>query len=236
MSDREAGFTLLELLVSFTLLSFLLAALFGGIRFVGRAHERGSEEIAKGAILDTTREVLRRQTARAFPVMAGAPGAQRVLFTGRADRLSFPVLEPPGRGLAGLFLAVFDIEPAGEGSRLMYREYRFLPGAKVDVADQPVRTAVLAETLVRLVFAYRGVRGPESARDWLATWTSPTDLPGLIRLRSVLDPVSNDTSRSWPDLIVRLRADEMPLIAGRPSSPSAPSAAHPPLSGGGDGR
>ena len=40
-SQRQAGFTLLELLIAFTLLALIMTALTGGLRFAGKAWEGG---------------------------------------------------------------------------------------------------------------------------------------------------------------------------------------------------
>ena len=193
-----AGFTLLELLVSLTLLSFVLAALFGGIRFVGRVRERGMDSLAQETTVDATRALLSRQTARLFPVAAGEAKEPRFLFTGRDNRLGFPVLEPPGHGPAGLFLAVFDIEPMVVGSRLVYRQYAFVPGATVAVADAPLRSSVVAVVPFRLSFSYRGDEGAKKGPGWVRSWDIPDELPRLVRL-------SASDGADWPALVARLR-------------------------------
>ena len=201
-SRRDAGFTLIELLISLTLLSMVLIALFGGIRFIGRAEESGSAGMAVSVQWDTVRDVFDRQVSRAFPMTAGEKDNARVLFTGRADRLAFPILRPHFPD--GLVLAVFDIEPVDKGgSRLIYREYPFLPGAAVAVADRPTRSTVIADMAFPLVFSYRG-----TSAEWASDWTTPTALPRLVRLRG------ND----WPELVARLRADR-----DAASTPSAPA-------------
>ena len=46
-SGRNAGFTLVELLVAITLLALVSAALFGGLRFGARAWESATSRIAR---------------------------------------------------------------------------------------------------------------------------------------------------------------------------------------------
>jgi hypothetical protein len=157
------------------------------VRFVGRAEDRGSTALARTVTVDDVRTLLARQAARAFPITAG----DRLLFTGTAGRLAFPILRPPGQGPAGLVLAVFDIEATEGGSRLVYREYPFRPGAIVAVAERPTRSTVMAATPFALAFSYRG-----GTPEWTAAWNPPGALPQLVRL----------AGGDWPDLIVRLRA------------------------------
>ena len=63
----EAGFTLLELLVSMTLLALLAIAMFGSLRFGARAWDRSE---AHGAGMEQVRlvqQLLRRDLEQAYP-------------------------------------------------------------------------------------------------------------------------------------------------------------------------
>jgi general secretion pathway protein J len=184
------GFTLLELLLSMTLLSLILVALTGGLRFLGRGAERAEAVIDEAERLDLARDLLSRQAGALFPLMGG----DKLLFTGRPDRLAFPILRPPGHGPAGLMLAVFAVENEGGRSRLIYREYPFRPGANVMVAEEPTRSTELANSASPFSFHYRG-KG-----DWQEQWADPAALPRLIALRG----------GGWPQLLARPRAERGP--------------------------
>jgi general secretion pathway protein J len=188
----QSGFTLMELLVSMTLLSLLLVALFGGLRFAGRGGERIEAVLEDSQRLDLVRGLLARQTAQLFPVEAGPAGAAKLLFTGRPDRLAFPILRLPGQGPAGLVLAVFDITSESGVSRLIYREYPFEPGALVAVAETPTRSTELVESKGRIAFRFRG-RTPL----WQPEWKETASLPRLVAL-DIAD---------WPELMAAPRAE-----------------------------
>ncbi len=150
---RQAGFTLIEMLVAMTLLSVLLLALFGGLRFVRAGQGRTDAAIEEAEAMDVVRLLLVRQLANEFPVATeGFPPKQ--LFTAQADRLAFPILRPPALGPAGLVLAVFDIVTEDGQRRLYYREYPFKPGGIVQVADEPTRLTLLAEGSAQMRFLY----------------------------------------------------------------------------------
>lgn len=175
--DRQAGFTLLEMLISMTLLSLLLLALFGGLRFIGRGSDKVEALLDDSQRQDLARDLLVRSVGNLFPVTAGDKDAPQLLFTGTKTRLAFPILRLPGQGPAGLMLAVFDITREDGLQRLIYREYKFQPGARVAVADQPTRSTLLLTTPAPLSFRYLGKAG-----SWQSPWNDSAALPSLVAL------------------------------------------------------
>jgi general secretion pathway protein J len=188
--DSQNGFTLIEMLISITLLSLLMITLFSGVRFINSNGGRVEAVIAEAERLDLVRDLLARQMAALLPLAGGQAGG-KMLFTGHSDRLAFPIARPPGQGPAGLMLAVFDIESAGGASRLLYREYPFRTGATIAVADQPSRTSLLARIDGAMSFSYQG-----PGAIWQQTWPEGTSLPRLVGL----------SAAGWPTLTARPRA------------------------------
>jgi general secretion pathway protein J len=174
----QAGFTLIELLLSMTLLSLLLVALFGGLRFMGRGGDRIDSVAAESEKLDLVRDVLTRQMAELFPLKGG----DKLIFTGKPDRLAFAMARPQ----RGLTLAVFDIDD----NRLYYREYAFLAGETLAVADNPTRSTLLLEGHGPLAFRYR------DKNVWRDEWADPASLPQEVALDAA----------GWPELVARPEA------------------------------
>ena len=71
---RQAGFTLVELLVAMTLLAFLSVSLFGGLRFGARSWEAVVDSSAERDDIASTQTFLRDRLAQ---LMLPTPGRRR---------------------------------------------------------------------------------------------------------------------------------------------------------------
>jgi prepilin-type N-terminal cleavage/methylation domain-containing protein len=114
--DRRAGFTLLEVLVSLTILGLILVALTNGVRFAGQAWERQERGAGKRGDTDAVQNILRT-------LIAG--GTQ---FNGTAGALQFVGEMPQGLARGGLY----DIELHSEGDGLMLSWKPHFKGASKD--------------------------------------------------------------------------------------------------------
>ena len=98
---RAQGFTLLELLVSLTLLSLIGLIMLGGLRLGERTWERGASIADRAEMIDAAQRVLRRELSNIYPLwQAGAANQGKVLFEGTATSLTFIAPAAVQSGLA----------------------------------------------------------------------------------------------------------------------------------------
>src|SRR5438552_11372573 len=97
---RQAGFTLVELLVAITILSLILVALSGGVHFAGSAWRKQEELIGRQGDITAVQTVLRQLVASGRD------------FEGGSQDLKFVGQMPAALARGGLY----DIElyPAGD--------------------------------------------------------------------------------------------------------------------------
>jgi general secretion pathway protein J len=203
---REAGFTLVELLVALTVLALLVPLVFGGFRFGVRTWTRVDGIDAAGEV-EIARAFLRRQIESAYPAFIAAdPSALRVDFAGRRDRLAFLAPTPAAAGSAGmsrftLHLAAADNRDGGDKrQRRLVMTWRpeFGDATALHAAGQPPDT-ILVDGVARLDMAYFGAVSRSEPADWHAEWSGRLRLPSLVRIRLVFAP---GDPRRWPDLVV----------------------------------
>ena len=193
---RESGFTLLEILVSLTVLGLLMVGLNQGVRTGLDLWNMQSQQMKGTTELDTTFRLLRTLLTDiprnpTTPINSGTP-ALAIAFDGRADQISFVGDLPTGLG---------DVRRAD--ITITLRENSLLVAWKPHRHEFATTTPVVAESKLmsgaeRLEFAYFGVTSPGSAGSWVTEWAGPT-IPELIRIRLGLVKAG---VRRWPDLIV----------------------------------
>jgi general secretion pathway protein J len=191
----QAGFTLLELLVTLVVLGLLLATLSQGVRFGLQAQQIETGIVTGANDLEATVRVLRRLLAQAVP---GDPSSQGQIpngpvFTGTAHAVSFTTRLPDGVGaIATREADVSLLVAAGHHLALRWR-----PHYQRWIGQQPAPAMqTLLDGVDHLDVAFWQVTS-SGGGSWISAWSAP-DPPRLVRLRVVF---SAGDPRHWPDII-----------------------------------
>jgi general secretion pathway protein J len=188
--SAEGGFTLVELLVTLTLLAFLSVLLFGGLRFGSRAWESAQVAYTGGTATRMAQQTLSRDLSRAYPMPVADVGDSarwHVDFEGSASDLRW--LTTGDRGL-------------------LQRLHLFAADGRIaltlgDELSQGSRIAILVDRASGLEIAYYGVRGAETVARWSDDWHGEARLPALVRIRAKLE----GRRRRWPELVIAPRVE-----------------------------
>ena len=179
---RQAGFTLLEVLVGLTILSLIIAGLSAGTQFTLRVGETQARVITRTGDLDAVERALRRAFAEAAPAMPGAAALR-----GAADQVAWTTTLPEAAMTGGRVDAALLLET---GHRLVLRLKPHPYGHRAEAPDAD-RDVELLRGVDRIEIAYwRG--------GWSTAWTQ-ANLPALIRIRLLFPP---GDPRHWPDMVM----------------------------------
>jgi general secretion pathway protein J len=197
---RQAGFTLVELLVAMTLLAFLSITLFGGLRFGTRSWEAVVDSSAERDDIASTQSFLRDRLGQV--TLPGSARSGQSGEDGRLDggpeRLEFIAPWLSALSLGGLYRFTLWHEDTGNG-RLMLRwqPAEADPDALEDLGDL-AGERVLLDGVAEFSLSYFGAADEDAEPEWLDQWESPGAPPRLVRV----DLAFADARRVWPVFIV----------------------------------
>jgi general secretion pathway protein J len=195
------GFTLIEVLIAASLLSFLAVLLMGGVRFGTRVMESGLQRADHTARMSAAFGFLRNRLAQAQP-LAREPddkGNTPIVFAGEPDSVTFVDVTPPYLAVGGYELLTIDNDHQGGHGRLVVT-LRAYHGTAVPSSDAAARKTILFDDAATVAFQYFGSAAPNEPPRWHSTWRAQPGLPSLVRIT-----VDLPDGRTSPELVVALR-------------------------------
>jgi general secretion pathway protein J len=191
--QSEAGFTIVELMVSLALLALILLLLPGAVRTGHRGWETAAVIDAREASRASI-DFLRQRLAEASTRFETADsGLARLAFKGEVQRLSFVAPAPTGPYGGGLYrFTVVAAQNAGDST------------LDIEVRMKPFRSsaqdAALPEHVHQLIGGVQGLSmryfGPQIEGDpssWSEAWPRYDRLPNLVEINAIMangDPQS----------------------------------------------
>jgi prepilin-type N-terminal cleavage/methylation domain-containing protein len=237
MKNRQAGVTLIELLVAMALLSLLAVGVMFGMRIGLSAMERTNNRLQTNRKVLGVERVLTQQIAGMIAAKADClqnpqgPAVTAPFFQGEPQTMRFVStysLNEASRGYPRIL--EFQVIPGenGEGVRLIVNELLYtgprsaisLCAGAIPSADgfllnfRPVQIGqqsfVLADRLSRCQFSFKEFRDPPQQDVWLPRWASAR-MPSAIRVD--LAPLSTDPSLlEVPSIVAPVRINRNPMV------------------------
>ncbi|WP_315722114.1 MULTISPECIES: prepilin-type N-terminal cleavage/methylation domain-containing protein [unclassified Bradyrhizobium] len=201
MDDRDAGFTLVEVLVALALFSLLAVLLFDSVKFGVQAWRSGSARAESFQRELVAQDVLRRLIGNLYPMMLGEGAAQRRIdVDGQAESLEFLSDAPAVSGGAGRFRFKLFADRRRDGGDLVLQ-------SRPELAVKPdTERTLLVSDIDRIELSYAARATGDASPAWSTSWKDQSEAPGLIRLRVLMRP---GDARHWPELVIapRVQAD-----------------------------
>lgn len=210
-SRRQAGFTLMELLVSLLLLGLIVTLGQGGVRLGARTWETVGERAGMIGQGQMVRSFLSRELSQAMPLLIPRPdGSRKLAYDGGNRSLIFVAPLAPHFGLGGpqrmQIAIVEDFSAPGRGKRLVltrrpyYADDDFMADSDLDEEH------ILLDGIADADFAYR-----EDAADgiggWSDEWQGRDAPPLMVRIRIEF---AGERGADWPDLVAARRITVRP--------------------------
>ncbi len=193
----EQGLTLIELLLSLTILVVLTGFLAGGLSMGRRAF--GVDRVNEiGSQTDAAIQVISSLIGSALPVRATAGNQKSIIvFDGRQETLLFFGLSE-GRALQG---GPHKINLRRSGDAFVVEVFTSAAEAAKDAPEQPPTRVVALSGIREIRFGYFGSTDPQVPPGWRTDWSRADRLPDLVSIRIDFE----DERRNEPATIIALR-------------------------------
>jgi len=215
--STETGFTLLEVLVSVTLIAMIAVGMYSVFRMSIRSWSRGAEFIDANQHHRSMLDMVRKQIASAYPLFT-VPDSQQggmmyPIFSGSQNGFSFvslsslQFLESPG-----LTFVSYEIAEDSNGAyALVGRETRYTGKLPDDITINESRITPVFENLINCSFEYFDSESTDSP--WVQEWEGQDEmrLPSAVSIAMTLrDSEGNTINRR---MVVPLKAEAVDTSA-----------------------
>lgn len=196
---KQRGFTLLEMLVSFVLMSLLLLALFAAFNTMGHGWDAADARITKTEDMRLISDFLRRQIGQAMVLTIQGENEESVYaFEGTATSLRYAAPLQPLQHKGGVFLVNLTIVDGKAGKALAMRYAPYRPELTWEASFKDAKPVLIFDGLKAASFSYFGAKEAGNDPEWHSDWEEQSQYPKLLKLRLA------DTEQAWPELVVAL--------------------------------
>ncbi|MHB8880242.1 MAG: PulJ/GspJ family protein [Thermodesulfovibrionales bacterium] len=213
--SREAGFTLLELMISFAIISLIVVAIAGSMRLAQHSMESGEK---KADALERTRasfNIISSQIQSQAPLTYVDDAKQKYYFEGDRETLQLSTNYSIWGREKGFVVVRYRVESDSGGKKTLF-------ASEKTIGLDNSRETSLFTGFDTIYFEYFFKEPAAELGSWTDTWTEETDIPEKIRLNLVMD-------RKDYTLIIPMRTV---AVRGRQQSSSSGTATRPLRPGG----
>lgn len=195
---QEAGFSLLELMISLTVLGFLVSLIAGSLQFTATVWERTNSSGHEAESIANAQSFLRRQLADALPIhVPNNRSKPTIAFNGKPNEMRFVSgtlgqASPNGPFLVEVSIGVID------NVRGLIVGWKSLRSDLKDWGQTgQISRTMLLEGANDIVFSYYGPGAADPEPSWQSRWEKRGYLPSLVRIS-----ISGDDAKwVWPEFL-----------------------------------
>ncbi len=208
----QQGFSLLEMLLAFSMLSLLFLALFSSFNALGRGWDAADKRMLKTEDIRLISEFLRTQLSQAMVVkiQGDEEDSQVYAFEGEEDVVRYAAPLQPLQKSGGVYLIELAVGSDAKGKKLEMRYAPYRPDLSWDDAFDAVEPVLVYGGLEAVAFEYFAAETVEDDPVWVNEWTEHAAYPLLFKLE-----LEDKDGRIWPELVVDLPQVDEYIGGGR---------------------
>lgn len=194
MKSRQFGFTLVEILISLTLVSMLMLGLVISLRTFGEAsahaERRTDGNDARLILVRLLRGIVASADGRSLWGGGGEPAV--AFFFGSGSELSWLGVMPARSGVGGEYFLRLSVTGGAAGDAVLKLQYAPFRGVGTLPEWEQAPVEDLLPDIVAMHFAYQAGDG----LPWVPDWTQRAELPARVRIDI------QARSGIWPSVVV----------------------------------
>ncbi len=162
---RQHGFTLLEMLIAFSMMSLLFLALFSGFNTIGRGWDAADRKMLKTEDMRLISDFLRNQLSQAMVVKIRGEEGPVYAFEGEDYFVRYAAPLQPLQDSGGIYLIELAVNVDSDGKKLEMRYAPYRPDLSWDDALGDVEPVLVYGGLHAVRFEYMMIR-PGNTNGW----------------------------------------------------------------------
>jgi general secretion pathway protein J len=179
LNSRKAGFTILELTISISLIGLIVLIILGALRLGYRSIESGEKRIEYLERIRSSFNIIDSQI-QSFSALTynDDMGVKKYYFIGKRGLLQFSTNYSVWGGEKGYVIATYTVTPAENGKQVLYVTEHI-------VGLESTREAKLFDHFDAIYFEYF-FKGPmEEAGKWVEEWTEEESVPEKVKIHFI---------------------------------------------------
>jgi general secretion pathway protein J len=199
-----SGFTLIEVLIAMTLLSVMVALLFGSMKLCADSWQKGETKIADVNSTAVVYQFFQHHLTTAIPLWDDFSDENRTLsFQGHQQSLQFVSAFPASAKKSGLQLFSLKLMDDDEGKYLQVSIKPFFPiGKGEEWQDEEV---TLLNHVSDFSVSYFAIDEMQPEGTWQDEWVNMEAMPRLVKIKIALD-----NGNYWPEMIFEIKSTTVP--------------------------
>jgi prepilin-type N-terminal cleavage/methylation domain-containing protein len=202
---QQAGFSLLEMLIAFSLVSLLFVALFASFNTVARSWESSQKRMNKTEDRQLISLWLQRQLQQmvVLKLKKSAENSSDYAFSGEPKQLRFTAPLQPLQNKGGLYFIEFLIQAEVRQDKkynmltMRYAPYR--PDMTWEQAFEAAKSVAIYQNFHQISFEYLHMDKIDAEAKWLTQWKDIQAYPHLLKIR-----LEAPYTEPWADIIIEL--------------------------------
>jgi prepilin-type N-terminal cleavage/methylation domain-containing protein len=207
----QRGFTLLEMLIAFSMMSLLFIALFSSFNTISRGWDAADRKMLKTEDMRLISDFLRSQLSQAMVVRIQGDEGPVYAFEGEDYFVRYAAPLQPLQDSGGIYLIELAASVDRDGKKLEMRYAPYRPDLSWDDALGEVEPVLVYSGLHSVRFEYFAADSVADDPAWEYEWMDKTVYPLLLKVT-----LEDRDQRVWPELVVDLpQVDEYINVGAR---------------------